>query len=123
MGGKVAKHVFFSQSRTLKKIGATLIFALLNGVSSPHTSRIATFVKDQCAGKCTGKFGFFVDKYHTAATLYDSTLNELYAMAFAAVKGTNESYNFKQAMAQPDRSDFLDAMEKENSDHSKREHW
>ena len=55
--------------------------------------------------------------------MYDGTLKELHGMAFAAVKGTNESYNFKQAMDQPDRSDFLHAMEKEISDHSKRKHW
>ena len=39
------------------------------------------------------------------------------------VKGTTETYKFKQAMAQSDRSDFLTAVEKEINDHSSREHW
>ena len=101
LGGK-AKSIFFSQSRNVKKIGAALVFALLNGISSPHITRTNTFVQSQSNGKCIGKLGFFVDRFHTAATLYDGTLNELHALAFAAVKGTNETYNFKQAMAQSD---------------------
>jgi hypothetical protein len=91
LGGKVstAKRVFFSQSRTLKKVGAALIFALLNGVSIPNISRTDTFITNQCVGKSTGKFGFFVDRFHTAANLYDGTLNELHDLAFATIKGTN----------------------------------
>ena len=121
--GSQAKHVFFTQSRSIKKVGAALVFALLNGVSSPHVSRTDTFIGKQCTDKATGKFGFFINRFHTAATLYDGTLNELHALVFATVKGTNETYNFKQAMAESDREDFLAAMVKEIEDHSSREHW
>ena len=93
MGGKgsQAKHVFFTQSRSIKKVGTALIVALLNGVSRPYVTRTDTFIGKQCADKATGKFGFFINRFHTAETLYDGTLNELHALAFATVKGTNET--------------------------------
>ena len=46
-------------------------------------------------------------------------------MAFTSIKVTNKTYNFKQAIKEEDRSDFLDTagMAKEINDHSEQENW
>ena len=68
--------------------------------------------------KGVNNFSFFIEKCHWNATLFDNTVNEMHAMAFERVKGSNEPYTFNQARQEPDRKYFLDAMTKEVKDHS-----
>jgi hypothetical protein len=64
-------------------------------------------------------------RFHEMNELYDGTLNRLHFMALStSLDGSsNEVFTYKQAMEQDDREDFLDAMEKEIADHTKRGHW
>ncbi len=43
-------------------------------------------------------------------------------MAFAIKTGMNDKFNFKQAMMQDDKEDFIKAMEKEIRDQTERGH-
>ncbi len=44
-------------------------------------------------------------------------------MAFAIKTGMNNTFNFKQAMMQDDKEDFIKAMEKEIRDQTECGHW
>jgi hypothetical protein len=54
---------------------------------------------------------------------FDGTFNSFLSHAYAAGKENNEVYTFREMLKQEDRDLFVDAMEKEISDHSRREHW
>ena len=63
-------------------------------------------------------------KFHEVNELYDGTLNRLHFMSLTTLDGSsNEVFTYRQAMNLDDREDFLDAMEKEIADHTKRGHW
>lgn len=53
----------------------------------------------------------------------DATFNYLHPMSFVAQGGMNEVYTFREAMQQPDRAEFVQAMVKEVDDFTKRKHW
>jgi hypothetical protein len=55
--------------------------------------------------------------------LPDMTFNEIHPMAYAASVADNDTMNFSAAMKQPDKAEFIEAMEKEISDHVGRKHW
>ena len=54
---------------------------------------------------------------------FDGTCNAIMHHVYTAAKEANESYTFKEMLKQDDRAKFVDAMEKEISDHTSRKHW
>ena len=60
----------------------------------------------------------------TLAKLHDGSINEFSQLfAFASSLADNDTMYLKEAMAQPDRDKFLEAMIKEIEDHTSRGHW
>ena len=53
-------------------------------------------------------------------TQFDATINHVHHMIFAANQEQNETYTFKDMMNQPDKNDFILAMQKEVEDHERR---
>ncbi len=53
----------------------------------------------------------------------DGSINSMHPLSYATQSVDNESYHFHEAMKQPDREDFLRAMEKELDDHHNNKHW
>ena len=49
---------------------------------------------------------------------FDGTYNGILYHVYTAAKEANESYTFKEMLKQDDRAKFVDAMEKEISDHT-----
>ena len=54
---------------------------------------------------------------------FDGTFNAIVSHAYAAGKENNETYTFREMCKQEDRIDFVDAMQKEIDDHTRRKHW
>lgn len=55
---------------------------------------------------------------------YDRSINNLHPLSYATQSVDNECYHFlHEAMKQPDREDFIRAMEKELADHHDNKHW
>lgn len=54
---------------------------------------------------------------------FDGTCNDILHHVYTAAKENNESYTFKEMLKQDDRMEFVEAMEKEISDHTSRKHW
>ena len=55
--------------------------------------------------------------------MYDGTLNEVHHLLYATDISSNESFAFRNVMKQDDKLAFVDAMEKDISDHEKGGHW
>jgi hypothetical protein len=55
--------------------------------------------------------------------LDDNIFNSFHPLAYAASLANKDTMNFGDAMRQDDRDKFVDAMEKEVTDHVKRNHW
>jgi hypothetical protein len=53
----------------------------------------------------------------------DGTLNLQHPLNFAASASDNDVYYFHEAMKQPDRADFIQAMIVEINDHTQKQHW
>ena len=64
-----------------------------------------------------------MNRFHEVNELYDGTLNEVHHLFYATNISTNESFMFRNAMKQDDKLDFVDAMEKEISDHKRGKRW
>ena len=54
---------------------------------------------------------------------FDGTCNGILHHVYTAAKEANESYTFKEMLKQDDRARFVEAMEKEISDHTSCKHW
>ena len=65
----------------------------------------------------------FINKFEELNEHYDGTVNHLHFLSFATETSTNEVYTYNQAMKQPDKLQFVEAMEKEIEDHQSRNHW
>ena len=63
------------------------------------------------------------NRFHEANELYDGTLNEVHHLLYATDISSNKSFTFRNAMKQDDKLAFVDAMEKDISDHKKVGHW
>ena len=76
-------------------------------VPQPLTKKNATFTQH------------VMNRFHVVNVLYDGTLNEVHHLLYATDISSNESFTFRNAMKQDNKLDFVDAMEKEISDHEK----
>ncbi len=62
-------------------------------------------------------------QFEQANENFDSTCNDALHHVYSTAKTANESYTFKEMLAQDDREQFVTAMQKEIDDHEKRNHW
>jgi hypothetical protein len=63
-----------------------------------------------------------INSYHRVNSLYDGTINCFSTMAQSTV-ASNETFNYKEALQQPDKIEFIKAMINEVDDHETRKHW
>ena len=63
-----------------------------------------------------------MNRFHKVNELYDGTINELHQLLYVTNISSNDSFTFRNAMKQDDKLAFVDAMEKEISDHEKGGH-
>ena len=64
-----------------------------------------------------------MNRFHELNELYKITLNEVHHLLYATNISSNNSFTFRNAMKQDDKLAFVDAMEKDISDHEKCGHW
>ena len=67
-------------------------------------------------------FSKAVNSYHQVNSLYDGTINCFSTLAQSSV-ASNETFNYKEALKQSDKIEFVKAMVHEVDDHEKRNHW
>ena len=53
----------------------------------------------------------------------DGSLNHIHPLSLTIVSGKNDTFHFHDAMQQPDREQFIEAMIKELKDHHINKHW
>ena len=64
-----------------------------------------------------------MNRFHKVNELYDGTLNEVHHLLYTTDISSKDSFTFRNAMKQDDKLAFVDAKEKEISDHEKGGHW
>ena len=64
-----------------------------------------------------------MNRFHKVNELYFVNLNEVHHFLNATYISSNDSFTFLNAMKQDEQIAFIDAMEKEISDHEKGGHW
>ena len=64
-----------------------------------------------------------MNRFHEVNELYNSNLNEVHRLLFATDISSNDSFTFQNTMKRDDKLTFVDAMEKEISNHEKGCHW
>ena len=107
-------HVPFDMAAATKLgFGLFSLIALANNVVVPQhqTEKDATFTQN------------VMKRFHEVNELYDSTLNEFHHLLYATDISSNDSFTFWNAMKQDDKLAFVDAIEKDISDHEKGGHW
>ena len=65
----------------------------------------------------------FMNRFREVNELYDGTLNEIHNFMYATNIDINECFTFINVMNQDNKISFVDAMEKEISDHEAGGHW
>jgi hypothetical protein len=63
-----------------------------------------------------------IDSYHQVNSLYDGTINCFSSLAQSSV-ASNETFNYKEALQQSDKIEFVKAMVHEVDDHETQKHW
>ncbi len=63
-----------------------------------------------------------IESYHSVNLLYDGTINCFSTLAQSST-ALNETFNYKQALQEPDYHKFVKAMVNEVGDHESRAHW
>ena len=58
-----------------------------------------------------------MNRSHEANELYEGTLNEVNHLLYSTDISSNDSFTFRNAMKQDDKLAFVDATEKEISNH------
>jgi hypothetical protein len=76
----------------------------------------------QVLAQSSSLFSKAVDSYHRVNSLYDGTINCFSTLAQSSV-ASNETFNYKEALQQSDKIEFVKAMVHEVDDHEKRNHW
>ena len=107
-------HVSFGTAAATKLgFGLFSLIALATNVVVPQhqTEKNATFTQQ------------VMNRFHEVNELYDGTLNEVHHLLYATDISSNDSFTFRNAMKQDDKLAFIDAMEKEISNHKKGGHW
>ena len=64
-----------------------------------------------------------MNRFHEVNELYGGTLNEVHHLLYSTDISSNDSFTFRNAMKQDDKLAFVDALEKEISNHKKCGHW
>ena len=64
-----------------------------------------------------------IHRFNQANENFDSTCNGILHHVYSVGKEANENFTFKEMLQQDDKEEFVEAMKKEISDHTKREHW
>ena len=64
-----------------------------------------------------------LNRFHEVNELYDGSLNQVHHLMYLTDITTNKCFTFRDAMKEADRLSFVDAMEKEISDHENGNHW
>ena len=88
------------------------IGAALNG--GVHSHRVLA--------QSSSLFSNAIDSYHRVNSLYDGTINCFSTLAQSSV-ASNETFNYKEALQQSDKIEFVKAMVHEVDDHETRKHW
>ena len=64
-----------------------------------------------------------INRFYELNELYNCTLNKVHHLLYATDISSNDRLTFRNAMKQDDKLAFVDATEKEISDHEKGGHW
>jgi hypothetical protein len=62
-----------------------------------------------------------IESYHRVNSLYDGTINCFSALAQSSI-ASKETFNYKQALQEPDYHEFVKAMMNEVDDHESQVH-
>ena len=111
---KLKAHVSFGTAAATKLgSGMFSLIALATNVVVPQhqTEKDAIFTQQ------------VMNRLHELNELYDGTLNEVNHLLYATNISFNDSFTFRNAMKQDDKLAFVDAMEKEISNHKKGVNW
>ena len=88
------------------------IGAALNGGVHSH----------QVLAQSSSLFSNAIDSYYWVNSLYDGIINCFSTLAQSSV-ASNETFNYKEALQQPDKIEFVKAMVHEVDDHETQKHW
>ena len=111
---KCKAHVTFGTAAATKVIfGLFLLIELASNITMPEhqTHENLTYTER------------FMNRFHEVNELYNGTLNEIYHLMYSTDITTNECFTFRNAMKQEYKMSFVEAMEKEISNHEARGHW
>ncbi len=67
-------------------------------------------------------FSNAIDSYHQVNSLYDGTIN-CFSTLTQSSAALNETFNYKEALHQSDKIEFIKAMVHEVDNHKTRKHW
>jgi hypothetical protein len=70
----------------------------------------------------SSKLAHAIESYHRVNLLYDGTINCFSTLAQSSM-ALNETFNYKQALQEPDYHEFAKAMVNKVGDHESQVHW
>ena len=101
------------------KHGCLVLFSSFCAIGAALNGRVHSH---QVLAQSSSLFSYAIDSYHRVDLLYDGTINCFSTLAQSSV-ASNEPFNYKEALQQSDKIEFVKAMVHEVNNHKTRKHW
>ena len=108
-----------AQIKRSSKIACLVLFASFCSIGSGLTCWVHSH---QVIVQSSSRLMHAIESYHRVNSLYDGTINCFSTLAQSST-ASNETFNYKQALQEPDYHEFIKAMVNEVDDHESRAHW
>jgi hypothetical protein len=119
---QVYSHSTISLKAQIKqslKIACLVLFSSFCSVGSGLTCWVHSH---QVLVQRSSRLTHAIESYHRVNSLYDRTIN-CFSTLVQSSTALNETFNYKQALQEPDYHEFVKAMVNEVDDHESRVHW
>jgi hypothetical protein len=119
---QVYSHSTISLKAQIKRSSKTACLVLFSSFCSIGSGLTCWVHSHQVLVQSSSRLTHAIESYHRVNSLYDGTINCFSTLAQSST-ASNETFNYKQALQEPDYHEFVKAMVNEVGDHESRDHW
>jgi len=113
---QVYSHSTISLKAQIKRSSKTACLVLFSSFCSIGSGLTCWVHSHQVLVQSSSRLTHAIESYHRVNSLYDGTINCFSTLAQSST-ASNETFNYKQALQEPDYHEFVKAMVNEVGDH------
>jgi hypothetical protein len=119
---QVYSHSTISLKTQIKQSSKKACLVLFSSFCSIGSGLTCWVHSHRVLAQSSSRLMYAIESYHSVNLLYDGTINCFSTLAQSSTT-SNETFNYKQALQEPEYYKFVKAMVNEVDDHESRAHW